>query len=87
MIPNKVAIPILCDCCGATVSVTLSEDDIDGAGWDMAIEGALIDRDWGTCECMTFCPRCMDQARTLALRELARGAQGKVRGGVQDVVV
>lgn len=87
MIPNKVAIPIQCDCCGASVTVTLSEDEIDASGWDMALEGALTDRDWGVFEFMTFCPKCIEQALGLAMRELARGAQGKSRGEAQNVVV
>lgn len=79
MIPDRILINIPCDCCKQTVGVTVSEEDIDGAGWDMAIEGALTDRGWGVYELWTFCPGCMEKARNMALQELARGATRDLR--------
>lgn len=77
MIPEKIMIRIGCDACDAGVTVTLDEDAIDDTGWDLALEGQLIDSGWGVSDRMTFCPRCMERAQTMALRQLAREAEHK----------
>ena len=77
MIPEKIMIRIGCDACDGAVSVTLDEDIIDSTGWDLALEGQLIDSGWCVSDRMTFCPRCMERAQTMALRQLAREAEHK----------
>ena len=77
MIPERMIIRLSCDACGESRGFTVTEDRIDADGWDLALEGLLLDEGWGVNDRRTFCPHCMDRAMAMALEDLARAAERK----------